>query len=64
MILFSTPTRIFKILKKKKKKKGLEDHFIFLRQKLAGRLHIKIKLTLKQNKNGLGNPKKKKNQWQ
>ena len=58
MIIFSTPKRIFKIVKKKKRKKkkkrgSLEDHFIFLRkklflrQKLDGRLHIKIKLTLK-----------------
>ena len=57
MIMFSTPRRIFKIVKKKKRKKekkkrgSLEDHFIFLRkklflrQKLDGRLHIKIKLT-------------------
>ena len=56
MIIFSTPKRIFKIVKKKKRKKkkksgSLEDHFIFLwkklflRQKLDGRLHIKIKLT-------------------
>ena len=55
MIMFSTPRRIFKMEKKKKRKKkkrgSLEDHFIFLRkklflrQKLDGRLHIKIKLT-------------------